>query len=243
MPSNRYRGNKSVGNKLNRLETQVTTSSKSTADPHLSTGVVQDNNLAAESVSESSVANRAITEDKIARGAIGTEHLGIVNIISADSDLQFKVGSTTSTLDASGRLTLPSQPIISGQIGTASNSLSSPAIVAFGEFWVSGRGITYNSTTKRFTVPVAGVYRITMNPFTSNPAPSTRVLIGINTDSPNPGTGYGHCYKQVDGHQTLSLDSVVSLGANDYIIFYLYSGTLYNSPGDLFNQFTIEKIA
>jgi hypothetical protein len=147
------------------------------------------------------------------------------------------VNATTST---SG-FTLENKPIISGQVGTTA-TFAGDQLVPFDEFWVQ-RGITYNSSTRRFTVPVAGIYRITMNPFTSPASAGFRLLVGINTDSPTIETHRGHCYKANAEHDTLSINSIVSLNANDYIVFRLLAGHMYNIPADRFNQFTIERIA
>ncbi len=140
-------------------------------------------------------------------------------------------------------LNLPGQPIISGQIGGAMTNPAGPQILAFDDFWVS-RGITYNSGTRRFTVPVAGVYRITINPFFNTGVGSGRVLVGVNTDAPTLLTHRGECYREAALYDTGCIDSVVQLNANDYIVFYLYAGTLYNQPAsDRFTQFSIVKIA
>ena len=141
-----------------------------------------------------------------------------------------------------GSVHFPKQPIISGQIGTAMTSPDSDQLIAFNQFWVS-RGISYNSSTRRFTVPIAGVYRITMNPFFRAGAAAARVLIGVNTDSPTTTTHYGHAYRQDASYDTGCVNSVVSLGAGDFIVFRLTQGGLYNLSADRFNQFSIEKIA
>ena len=146
------------------------------------------------------------------------------------------------TSTSTGYMNEPTKPIISGQIGGARGSLTIAQLVPFDEFWVQ-RGITYNSTTRRFTVPVAGIYRITMNPFTLAGTSGTRLYIGVNTDTPGGTTHRGHCYAGDGSHQTMSLDSVVSLNANDYIVFYLAAPALYDNASDRFNQFTIEMIA
>lgn len=143
---------------------------------------------------------------------------------------------------AAGSVDFPLQPIIAGQIGTAMTSPDAAQIIAFNEFWVS-RGISYNSSTRRFTVPIAGVYRITMNPFFRTGATASRVLIGVNTDSPTTSTHYGHTYREDGGYDTGCINSVVSLGAGDFIVFRLTQGGLYNQSQDRFNQFSIEKIA
>ena len=152
------------------------------------------------------------------------------------------VGSGQFSIDSAGRIAMPYQPIISGQIGTAIGNPNGPLILPFDEFWVS-RGITYNGTTKRFTVPVDGIYRITLNPFFRNGVGATRVCIGVNNDAPGQSTHYGHAYRESTTYDTGCLNSVVSLSANDYIVFYLVAGGLYTTSTDRFNQFTIAKIA
>lgn len=133
------------------------------------------------------------------------------------------------------------QPVISGQMGTIS-SVTGPALVPFDEFWTQ-RGITYNSTTRRFTVPTAGKYRISFNPF-SNTTPYMRMYIGVNTDTPTGNTHRGQTYKTNNATIEVAhnLHSIVQMNANDYVVFYLFSGTIYNNTADRFNQFTIERI-
>jgi microcystin-dependent protein len=137
---------------------------------------------------------------------------------------------------------IQSRPIISGQVGS-SGPFAGAQKVPFDDFFVSGRGITYNSANRRFTVPTAGVYRIIMNPFTSNTGGAFRIFIGINNDAPNTLNHRGHAYRQAQDHQTLSLNSVISLSANDFVVFYVAEGVMYNNPGDRFNQFSIEMIS
>ncbi len=92
MASNRSRSNRSVGNKLNNLDSRVSKNEKGTNNPHLSPDVIEEAHLTEGAVAESKIAERAVTENKIARGAVGTEHLGIVNTITADSGLTLKPG-------------------------------------------------------------------------------------------------------------------------------------------------------
>ena len=92
MASNRSRSNRSIGNKLNNLDSRVSSNEKGTKNPHLSPDVIEEQHLVDGSVAEGKLADRAITENKIARGAVGTEHLGIVNTVTADSGLTLKPG-------------------------------------------------------------------------------------------------------------------------------------------------------
>ena len=143
-------------------------------------------------------------------------------------------------IDASGRVTTPYQPIISGQIGSTGNVVG-PQLIPFNDFWVS-RGITYSSSTRRFTVPVGGCYRITLNPFFLTNVAAARVLVGVNSDAPTTTSHYGHCYRADPTYDTGCINSVVTLSANDYITFYVQQGTLYNAYSDRFTQFSIELI-
>ena len=132
------------------------------------------------------------------------------------------------------------QPIISGQIGS-SGDITSGQLVPFDDFWVS-RGITYNSSTRRFTVPTTGIYRITMNPFWNTGSATKRIMIGVDTDTPSQTTHRGMCYAETPNFDTGCLNSVVAINANSYIVFRVQEGTLYNRSGDRFNQFSIELI-
>lgn len=156
------------------------------------------------------------------------------------SSIATTAGTTNITLSNNG-IGIDTKPIISGQVGSFGQQ-NSATLIAFDEFWVQ-RGITWNASTKRFTVPVAGIYRITMNPFFATGVGGGRIYIGINTDTPGGTTHRGHCYREAATYDTASLDSVVSLSANDYICFYLAGGSLYGNSGDRFSQFTIERIA
>jgi len=133
-------------------------------------------------------------------------------------------------------------PIISGQMGTAMTHPNGDTILLFNEFWENQGGITYSSGV--FTVPIAGKYRITLNPFMHTSSGAFRVLIGINNSAPANSSHYGHCYASSgSGYDTLCLDSIVDLTANSTIRFRLYEGKIYNASSDRFNQFSIAKIA
>ena len=152
----------------------------------------------------------------------------------------------SGNLDVAGNLivtgTLSSgTPIISGRLGS-SGAISSDQLVLFDEFWVQ-RGITFNSTTRRFTVPSSGIYRITFDPFWNTSASAGRVLIGVNTDAPIQSNNYGHSYRETASYDSGSINSVVSLNADDYIVYRLFSGSLYNGTNDRFNTFSIARIA
>lgn len=146
------------------------------------------------------------------------------------------------TLYGDGHLRQHGQPVIAGQMGSAMTSPYAPVVLKFNDFWVNQGGIAYNSTTGRFTVPVAGNYRITMNPFKQTGDEPFRMLIGVNNDTPTTTTHRGHAYCNSEDYATVSLNSLVYLNANDYVVFYLQDGPMYNQSTDRFNQFSIELI-
>jgi hypothetical protein len=156
-------------------------------------------------------------------------------------DVQNSAGTDLLSVSNNGVVKKPVQPIIAGQVGSF-GSLTITQIIPFDDFWVNQGGITYNSSTRRFTVPTSGVYRITMNPFFQIGYANSRIFIGINNDAPNATTHRGHAYRESGTYDTVSLNSVVSLSANDYIVFYLAVPAIYNGSGDRFNQFSIELI-
>ena len=168
--------------------------------------------------------------------------------LKAAADLEmFSGGNTianhlTQTMNTSGHITNHRQPIISGTMGTAMTAPTSDTLLSFNDFFVN-RGITFNSTTKRFTVPTAGVYSIMLTPFVYGSQGPHRILIGVNTDTPLYTNHRGHFYTNQTTYDSGALHSVVDLAANDYIIFRLIAGKLYNQSNDKFNEFSICKIA
>lgn len=134
-------------------------------------------------------------------------------------------------------------PVLSGRAGTAwAGALTAPIKIPFNQFWTDTGKIIYDVSTSRFSFTESGSYRITLNPFKNTGATATRVVIGLNTDTPDAGNNIGHCYSQSSVYETMCLDSVYNIKAGDYIVFYVVNGYIFNNPGDLFNNFTIQKI-
>lgn len=136
-------------------------------------------------------------------------------------------------VDQGGRVTLPYQPMISMRLTSSKGT----GLISWDEYMVN-QGITYNSTTRRFTVPVTGNYRINFNGFKGAAYGTSRLLIGRNTDSAQGAlaNNIGHIYSDdVNGYDTFCIDVIVSLAANDYFTFNLVEGGLYSAPNDAFN--------
>jgi hypothetical protein len=88
LATRRVRRNRSVGNKLNDIESRVVAAEKKTIQES-SIGSTQ---IATEGVAKENVKDRAIASEKIEIGAINTEHLGQVNGISSGGDFAINVG-------------------------------------------------------------------------------------------------------------------------------------------------------
>lgn len=99
MASNRYRSNRSLGNKINNIDGRLGDTQKDTADPHISPGNIVSDYMATDSVKTDAIATRATTELQVERGSIGTEHLGVINQIVTDSGVLFR-GSPGSLIIA-----------------------------------------------------------------------------------------------------------------------------------------------
>lgn len=166
-----------------------------------------------------------------------------IEIQKADLDLLKKINEVSQSIPTTTELSGGTVPMISGQIGnTPSASLTAGTIIPFDNFWVDNGKITYNASTKRFYVTVTGEYRITFNPFFITGVANGRILIGINTDTPTPTTHFGHAYRESATYDTGCIDSLVTLNAGDYIVFFIQAGQLYNTSTDKFNQFSIQYI-
>lgn len=167
----------------------------------------------------------------------------MASVLKLDT-LQHTTGNVAATITSAGYINYPEKPIIAGRIGSSA-TLTVPGLIPFDEFFIS-RGITYNSSTRRFTVPVTGIYRITMDIFWNTGVSGGRVLVGKNTDTPtqsSPSTYLGHAYHGGTVYEGGSINSVAQLAANDYIVYYMASNGIYNATGDRFNTFSIELIA
>jgi hypothetical protein len=179
------------------------------------------------------------------RDSANTRH-GWIGFGSASNDLlsiNNDANSTTGVLINNNVVWHAGNTICySGQMGTAMTSPTGPVVLKFNEIWVNTGGITYDGATGKFTVPETGIYRVTINPFKITGGGATRVMVGVNTTAPTASTHKGHCYTSETLYSTMCINSVVSLTAGDYIVFYLLSGGLYNETGDRFNQYSIERI-
>jgi len=115
-------------------------------------------------------------------------------------------GVVRATIDGSGRMTLPYQPMAyvsySGTAITRSNIIPFTAVTNQGGHW--------NNSTYRFTCPVAGVYHASLN-MTGNTTQSVQVQSSIRQNLSSIATSY-----YPGGPVSIS----ILCAANDYIDFF-----------------------
>lgn len=163
---------------------------------------------------------------------------GIASQTADIFDVQNSASSDLLTVNKDGYVFRPQQPLISGRMGTLGTTTGQ--LIPFDEFFVQ-RGISYNASTKRFTVPVSGTYRITLDAFKNTSSAAIRIYLVKNADSTANGQ-FGHIYSSASGYEVGSMNVVHNLAANDYVAFIMAEGALYNASSDRFNTFTIELI-
>ena len=134
---------------------------------------------------------------------------------TADSKLQFFTGATERvSIDSAGRVTMPYQPMCSVYSTTAGFTGSSNTVIPFDSEQVDVGG-NYNTSTYRFTAPVAGKYFATVWFLSRNNTSGNCIGLFKNGSAVagrggyvDPGSG-----NEIQGLQTLIIDCA----ANDYI--------------------------
>ena len=151
--------------------------------------------------------------------------------------------NTAMTVDSSGRVTYPSRPFISFQ-GSSDANVNIGNDEMFGAtndgqtaFTTSGslgqgiRGITYNSATGIFTVPVGGFYHVGFT-FYFNQASDINTRVQMYVD----GTLHAMGHAQMP-YGNISLNHALVLSANDQLRFQNDSGdarTIYEGAAHQF---------
>jgi len=141
-------------------------------------------------------------------------------------------GTDAITIDSSGRVTKSGHPHIFWQGGAESNynvangenlfatDDGQPAAKTDGSGLSSIQGgITYTSTTGRFTVPIGGVYHIYAQCYLNEDGSTCRIGGNINGTQRFMGHGGYGAGGGPDNRGTHSAQATIKLDANDYITF------------------------
>lgn len=89
MSSQRSRANKSLGNKLNSLQSQINQTASATVVP--ATNSVGEDAIQPESIGPGALQAGAADSRVIGRGAVGTENLGVVSGLTSDGDMTLTI--------------------------------------------------------------------------------------------------------------------------------------------------------
>ena len=136
--------------------------------------------------------------------------------------------------DSGGRVTKPLQPVFSVRLSSNQTVNSGIALLDFSSVDINV-GSHFNTSTKRFTAPVAGKYFLNARMYCN---PASGAYIGIYITG-SPGTRYG--FSAVGNDVSVDLTWIVNMAANDYVETYYYnSGTHTARPdGTAFEGFLI----
>lgn len=163
-------------------------------------------------------------------------------VVPEDGVVYPVVGANITAPISSTLLSYSSNPMIAGTHISGGNQ-TAPVLLGWANITVQQGGITYNSGTKRFTVPIAGFYQIQFA-CTKLPSQGGRINIGINTDAPTNVTAKATSYADTaSGTIPITVSQIVSLAANDYIVCFLDIGQVYGNVSDnAYQYFSIIKV-
>lgn len=125
-------------------------------------------------------------------------------------------GTTGLTLDASGRVTTPLQPVFSAGFSTSFTQLSGVITVPF-NYKNFDVGTNFSTSTYAFTAPVAGKYMFTAF-IGSNSGGPANAYFGIGFFV-NGSSSQGLCWDvKAAGYQKDSISQVLSLSAGETVV-------------------------
>ena len=159
-----------------------------------------------------------------ADGTSGSDrYRGYINYNHADDSMTLGTagGSGLLGIDATGRVTTPSQPAFEAY-GNNSNYISVSTVGA-GYYIPFSNAVTnignhYNSSTYKFTAPVAGMYHFYSAVYTrTGPATEDIYTRWVVNNSSNKGYSYFYNVTGSEIHNTVTDSIDIYLNANDYI--------------------------
>lgn len=152
-------------------------------------------------------------------------------IYNSNTTLSFRTSNTERmSIDASGRMRVPFQPIASVY---RTSSLAAGNNIGWTNSYVNVGGMYPGSGGVNFTVPIAGNYLFCVQAMSDNNAASIYIDLyknGVRVDFLRT-----YAYSAANGHKHISFQIVLPAAANDYFYFRNEGTTLYGDSAGYSN--------
>jgi hypothetical protein len=156
---------------------------------------------------------------------------GSLNLYTATATpITFNTNATERMrISGSGYVTTPYQPMFNAY-PSAGGSVANATVLPFNATNVNV-GTCFNTSTYRFTAPIAGTYYFVAQPSFLSPS-NTRIGLRVNAN-------YVFIHEQapVTGWQTINISFISTLAANDYVDVYNASGSTYSLDPGIYSAF------
>jgi hypothetical protein len=138
-------------------------------------------------------------------------------------------------IDGSGRVTMPNQPAF--QVENIASRIAAGSVVPWSSV-ISNRGSHYNSSTHRFTAPVAGYYQFNLSAFSVRTTSTGDYYWDIRKNNTLKFRVYQAKSGNADTHAQAMGALTVELSANDYVDVLYSFGAVNMETGASHNNFS-----
>jgi hypothetical protein len=150
------------------------------------------------------------------RSATGTERDGALVLGTNPNTTDLSEGGLVGriVIDNAGRVRMPYQPAFSATGGAGNVTISYPTAVTLSTTHFN-RGSHYNTSTSKFTAPVAGVYQFNLSIYLNST--TANIVFLVNNAQIGGGDPDNLQFKSTDSPYTMAMSICTSLAANDTV--------------------------